>query len=82
MNTNLIHNIINVLMILVAGATAILSAMGCTTLPNGELECANITYLDPTLATIIITVLGIVKMVINVVRDGLAGLVKDQPPVK
>lgn len=82
MNTNLIHNIINILMILIAGATAILSAMGCTTLPNGELECTNITYLDPTTATLIITILGVIKMVINVVRDGIKGLVKEQPPVK
>lgn len=82
MNTNLIHNIINIVMIVVAGLTAVLTAMGCTTLPGGELECSNVQFLTPTIATTIITVLGIVKMLINVVRDGIKGLVKDQPPVQ
>jgi len=82
MNTNLIHNIINVLMIAIAGATAVLTAMGCTTLPNGDLECTQIAFLNPTIAAAIVTVLGVVKMLINVVRDGFAGLAKNQPPVK
>lgn len=82
MNTNLIHNIINVVMIIIAGLTAVLSAMGCTTLANGELECSNIQFLSPTLAATILTVLGVVKMLINVVRDGFKGLTKEQPPVK
>lgn len=82
MNTNLIHNIINITMILIAGLTAVLTALGCTTLPGGDLECSNVQFLTPTLATTVITVLGIVKVLINVVRDGIKGLVKDQPPVQ
>lgn len=82
MNTNLLHNLINIAMIVIAGVTAILSAMGCTTLPNGELECSAIQFLSPTLAATILTVLGVVKVLINVIRDGITGLVKEQPPVK
>ena len=82
MNSNLFHNIANIAMIVIAGATAILTAMGCTTLPNGELECSNITFLSPTVATLIITAIGIVKMLVNIVRDGVSGLAKRQPPVQ
>lgn len=82
MNTNLIHNIINVVMILVAGTTAVLTAMGCVTLPSGDLECTETVFISPAIATTIVTVLGIIKMLINVVRDGFAGLAKNQPPVQ
>jgi len=82
MNSNLFHNIANIAMIVIAGVTAVLTAMGCTTLPSGELECSNITFLSPTVATLIITAIGIVKMLVNIVRDGVSGLAKRQPPVQ
>jgi len=61
MNSNLFHNIANIAMIVIAGVTAVLTAMGCTTLPSGELECSNITFLSPTVATLIITAIGVVR---------------------
>lgn len=82
MNSNLFHNIINVVMILIAGVTAVLTAMGCVTLPSGDLECTETLFLSPTVATAIVTALGIVKMLVNVIRDGFAGLAKEQPPVR
>jgi len=82
MNSNLFHNIANILMILIAGATAVLTAMGCTTLPKGDLECSKIAFLDPTWAAVAITGLGVLKMIVNVVRDGFGGLTKQQPPVQ
>lgn len=82
MNTNLIHNIINIAMIVIAGLTAVLTAMGCTTLANGDLECSNVQFLSPTLATAILTGLGVIKVLINVARDGFKGLTKQQPPVQ
>ena len=82
MNSNLFHNIANIAMIFIAGITAVLTAMGCTTLPSGELECSNITFLSPTVATLIITAIGVVKMLVNIVRDGVSGLAKRQPPVQ
>lgn len=82
MNSNLFHNIANILMIVVAGLSAVLLQMGCTTLPSGELECTQITWLTPTLAATIVTILGVAKMIVNVVRDGITGLTKEQPPVQ
>ena len=82
MNTNLFHNIINVVMILVAGVTAVMTAMGCITLPSGDLECTETLFLSPTIATAIVTALGILKMLVNVIRDGFSGLAKRQPPVQ
>jgi len=82
MNSNLFHNILNVLMILIAGATAVLTAMGCVTLPGGELECTDTMFLSPATATAIVAGLGVLKMLVNVVRDGVSGLAKRQPPVE
>ena len=82
MNSNLFHNIANVAMIVIAGLTAVLTSMGCTTLPSGELECTDIMFLTPELAAWIITGLGVLKMIVNIVRDGIGGLVKKQPPVE
>lgn len=67
MNTNLIHNILNIAMIIVAGLA------GFDFVGLG---------IDPALAAKIVTGLGTLKMIINVVRDGLTGLVKEQPPVQ
>lgn len=81
MNSNLFHNIINVVLAVVAGAFAFLLATGCTNLANGDLECSA-SWLPPQIIAVILAVLPIVKLLVNIVRDGLAGLVKTQPPVK
>jgi hypothetical protein len=81
MNTNLLHNILNVVIALLGGFTAFLLATGCTTLPTGQLECSA-SWISPTLTSIAVLVLGVAKSIINVVRDGLAGLAKPQPPVQ
>lgn len=67
MNTNLIHNILNIAMIIVAGMA------GFDYVGLG---------LDPVLAGKIVAGLGSLKMIINVVRDGFTGLTKPQPPVQ
>lgn len=67
MNTNLLHNILNIAMIVVAGLAGFdYVGMG----------------LDPVMAGKIVAALGAVKMVINVLRDGITGLTKPQPPVQ
>lgn len=81
MNSNLFHNIANILMILLAAVTAGLIATGCTTLPTGALECSK-SFIDVKYTTIAIMLLGVLKMVVNVARDGLGGLSKPQPPVQ
>jgi hypothetical protein len=67
MNTNLIHNILNIAMVVVAGLAGFdFAGLG----------------MDPGLAAKIVAGLGTLKVIINVLRDGLAGLVKNQPPVQ
>lgn len=81
MNSNLIHNVLNVLIALLAGATAVLLATGCTTLPTGVLECSQ-SWISPSVTSIIVMGLGILKSLINIARDGFGGLFKQQPPVQ
>lgn len=66
MNTNLLHNLLNIAIALVA----VLSLPEVTAL------------LPPEIALVIVGAAATAKTVINVLRDGLTGLVKNQPPVK
>lgn len=79
-NTNLLHNLINVVIAVLAAVTAFLLATGCTSLPAGQLECSA-SWIDPSYTTTAVTALALLKTVINIARDGLAGLAKRQPPV-
>lgn len=81
MNSNLFHNIANVASLVLAAATAALLATGCTTLPTGTLECSQ-SWINPTYTTVGIVVLQGLKLVVNVIRDGISGLTKPQPPVQ
>lgn len=67
MNTNLIHNILNIAVVVVAGLA------GFDFVGLG---------LEPALAAKIVAGLGTAKMIINVIRDGFSGLFKSQPPVQ
>ena len=81
MNSNLFHNILNIVIALVAALTSFLIATGCTALPTGGLECSA-SWIDPKWTTIAITGLAFLKTAINIVRDGFSGLFKKQPPVQ
>lgn len=64
-NTNFLHNFLNVLMVVIPA-----------------LEVFDWTpFFDPLTSLKIAGGLGLLKIVINIVRDGMAGLVKQQPPV-
>lgn len=65
-NTNAIHNILNIAI----AAVAALAVFDWTVL------------FSQGTAMVIVGVLASAKTVINVIRDGLAGLVKEQPPVQ
>lgn len=80
-NTNALHNLLNVLIALIAALTAFLLATGCVTLDTGALECSR-SWIQPEWSAMIVTGLALAKTVINVVRDGITGLVKPQPPVE
>nr|DAH84854.1 MAG TPA: Immediate early response protein (IER) [Caudoviricetes sp.] len=81
MNTNAVHNVLNVVIALLAAATAFLLATGCTTIATGALECSQ-SWIDPIYTTGAITALGVLKSLMNVFRDGFSGLLKKQPPVE
>lgn len=66
MNTNLIHNILNFLIAIVGGL--------------GAFDFASVV--SPTTAATIVSVLAGAKLVMNALRDGLAGMAKPQPPVQ
>ena len=79
LNLNLIHNLINVIIV---GLGAILLSSGCVTdAVTAALDCTK-SWIDPKYTTIAITVLGGLKVVLNIFRDGLFGLWKVQPPVQ
>ena len=66
LNSNMIHNLLNVAI----AAVAALAVFDWTVL------------FSQSTAMVIVGVLASAKTVINVVRDGFAGLVKVQPPVQ
>lgn len=76
LNSNLIHNVLNVIIAL-AGAVLWL---GCDFLPDGSAACAQ-SFIPPEWAVPIATLSAAIKLIINIQRDKLSGLVKAQPPV-
>jgi len=66
MNTNLFHNILNIIMALTAIALV----------PDVQ------ALLPPDVAVAVASGAASVKLIINVLRDGVTGLVKYQPPVR
>lgn len=66
MNTNVLHNALNVAMALVAALS----------LPEVS------GLFPPDVAVKIVGAMATLKLVINTLRDGLAGLLKAQPPVQ
>ncbi len=81
MNSNLFHNIANIASLVLAALTAVLMTSGCITLANGALDCSG-SWINPTYTTAAIAALQALKLVVNIVRDGLGGLIKPQPPVQ
>ena len=80
MNTNLFHNIANVASRALAGTTAILLASGCTQGVDDLFDCST-SWINPTYTTAAIAALQATKIIVNILRDGLDGLVRPQPPV-
>lgn len=85
MNSNAVHNILNIVIWGLGLIGVVLVYAGCTQLPNGSLDCSTSTIIPPAWLPWIVTVTtgaAALKTVINYVRDGLAGMWKQQPPVK
>jgi hypothetical protein len=66
MNTNIIHNIINILIV----ALPLLEQFDWT------------PFMSDSTALKLSGALALTKLLINAFRDGVTGMVKEQPPVK
>lgn len=77
MNLNMIHNIIN---LLIAALGALLISSGCVAGATGALDCTG-SWVPPEITVVAITALSVLKVVMNIIRDGLTGIWKVQPPV-
>lgn len=83
MNTNSIHNIMNFILGAIGVAVPILVKLGCTETAAGTLDCSQASvpeWLLPWLIGIA-GAIGVIKLIMNLVRDGFSGLFKQQPPV-
>lgn len=80
MNSNAIHNVLNIASVVLAMLTAGLLATGCTATPAGGFDCAA-SWIKPEYTSIGIAVLQALKLGINFFRDGFGGMWKPQPPV-
>ena len=81
LNTNALHNLLNILISLSGLLVAILLASGCTQLASGALECSQ-SSISPKITAYAIAGLAALKVFVNIGRDGLSGLIKPQPPVQ
>ena len=81
MNSNLFHNIANVASLVLAAATAVLLASGCTQSAAGAVDCSG-SWINPAYTTYAIMGLQGLKLAVNVLRNGFSGLSKPQPPVQ
>lgn len=80
MNSNLFHNVGNILTVVLGGLIAVLLSSGCTQLATGGFECSA-SWIDPKLTAFAIMGVAGLKLAVNIVRDGVGGLFKAQPPV-
>jgi hypothetical protein len=74
-NSNVVHNVLNVLM----AVNGFILYLGCTSV-NGVASCTQ-TWIPASMAASIVAFGAVLKIVINIGRDGFGGLIKAQPPV-
>ncbi|WP_421594342.1 hypothetical protein [Shinella sp. M27] len=67
MNSNLFHNILNILIAVMGLVTAVMLGTGCTTLADAAIECSQ-SWVDPTYTAAAIACMGVLKSVINIAR--------------
>lgn len=79
MNSNFFHNILNVLIAIAGFGSAVLLAFGCTATGTGY-DCTQ-AIISPELLGFAAGGLGVLKLVINTVRDGFRGLTNPQVQV-
>lgn len=77
LNFNFLHNVLNVL---IAALAALLIASGCVASATGALDCSK-SWISAEFTAWAIAVMGFMKIAMNILRDGVFGLFKVQPPV-
>ena len=81
-NSNTFHNVANILTAIVSGLTVWLISTGCIlNAATGAFDCSH-SWVKPVYSLWIILGIQGAKMLVNLFRDGLSGLVKPQPPVQ
>lgn len=81
MNSNAVHNGLNIAGLVLGLATFALLYTGCTELVTGQIECSK-SWLDARITAGLMMLIPPLKFGINIVRDGFGGLWKQQPPVR
>ncbi len=81
MNSNLFHNIANLLNVLLASLIAGLISTGCVATAAGGLDCSA-SWIPVAWVGYALLAVNVLKIAVNVIRDGIGGLVKQQPPVQ
>lgn len=79
-NTNLLHNVLNILLVFQAMLIAGLISTGCIQMADGSLDC-HASWISPVIIGYLIGGTAALKIIINIARDGIWGLFKWQPPV-
>ncbi len=80
LNSNSIHNILNIAGMAVAAIETMAIMTGCRSILDGGLECSQ-SILPPQVALPVVVGIFVTKLIINLVRDGPDGLLLPQPPV-
>lgn len=80
-NSNFFHNIANVLLLVAGAASPLLVATGCVHDPILDKYDCSASWVNPVWIGYIVMVLAAIKIVTNITRDGIGGLIKNQPPV-
>lgn len=83
MNSNFFHNVANWAIVGISAVEVVAMGTGCTDSDPGPavvLECSR-SFLPPQIAFLAVGGIATAKSLINIVRDGWAGLFKQQPPV-
>lgn len=81
LNSNLVHNLLNTVVLVMTSVTAVAVMTGCTSDEvSGALECSQ-SILPPTVTLPVVAGMMVVKLVMNMVRDGIGGMASEQPPV-
>lgn len=81
MNANLFHNLVNGASLLLAAGQGALMASGCTIDAASQVLNCSASWLPPQYTLYAIAALQVIKFGVNIYRDGLGGLAKQQPPV-